>query len=324
MLYGRPMGKIEEKKKPVVRADLLWKELLESFLYSALKIFYPELYAAVDLDKPPIPLNRELRIPGLHKANREERILDLLMDIPLKAGGLIRTLLHVEVQGSGTKEPFHIRMHNYACAITLTQKRPFAAIAIRTTPQLPTEQLGYEMSCFGTRHTFIYPTVFIDQMNEQELLGKKENPVALAAVCVIRMLKAKRDEQKRYRYAGELLKILKSAGYSVDTAIRLMQFIEGMTGLNTARLKSALKNELEREIMGMLGEVKDVATVRTPLLRQALRNAAKEIFRAEGKAEGEVERKLKDARRMFSHGIGIDIISDVTELSEEEIRNLQN
>jgi hypothetical protein len=159
-------------------------------------------------------------------------------------------------------------------------------------------------------------------MDEQGLLEKKGNPVALATVCVIRMLKAKRDERKRYQYAQELLKLMKSAGYSIETTIGLMQFIEGMTGLSTAKLKSALKNELEQGIMEMLGEVKDMTTVQTPLLRKALRNAAKEIFRAEGKTEGDVERKLKIAEKMLSRGMGIDVIADVTELSEEEIHKL--
>jgi hypothetical protein len=322
MYSSRYLRRMEEeaKQKAIIRADLLWKALLESFLYPALEIFYPELYAAVDLDKSPIPMNREFRVPGLHKANKEGKILDLLMDVPLKTGELLRILLHLEIQGAGTKEPFHVRMHNYACAITLIQKRPFAALAIRTTPQGKAEQLSYEMNCFGTRHTFTYPTVFIDQMDEQALLAKKKNPVALATVCVMRMLKAKRDEKKRYQYAKELLKLMKSAGYSVETSIGLMQFIEGMTGLSAKNLKSALKNDLEQEIMEMLGEVKDMTTVRTPLLRKALQNVAKEIFRA----EGEAERKLKDARRMLSHGIGIDVIADVTELPLEEIRNLQN
>jgi hypothetical protein len=314
----------EEKKKPAVRADLLWKELLESFLYPALEIYYPELYAAVDLDKPPVLLNKELRVPGLHKANKEEKILDLLMDVPLKTGELIRILLFVEVQGGGSKASFHIRMRDYACVITLTQKRPFAALAIRTTPKGKEEQLTYEMNCFGTRHTFIYPTAFVDQMDEEDLLAKKENPVALATVCVIRMLRAEKDERKRYQYAKELLKFMKDAGYSVETTIRLMQFIEGMTGLSTAKLKSALRNDLEQEIMKMLGEVKDMTTVRTPLLRKALKKAAQDIFRAEGKNEGETERKFKDARRMLLRGIGIDVIADVTELSEEEVRSLQN
>ena len=93
----------KRKKDTRIPADLLWKELLESFLYHALFIFYPQLYAVVDLEKPPIFLNKELRVPGLHKANKESRILDLLADLPLKTGEMVRLLLHVEVQGAGTR-----------------------------------------------------------------------------------------------------------------------------------------------------------------------------------------------------------------------------
>jgi hypothetical protein len=318
MFYGTLRRLKEEKmKKSVIRADLLWKELLEFFLYSALEIFYPELYAAADLDTPPIPLNKELRIPGLHKANKEEKILDLLMDMPLKTGELLRILLHVEVQGAGTKEPFHIRMHNYACVITLTQKRPFAALAIRTTPQEQEEKLTYEMDCFGTRHSFIYPTVFLDQMDEEDLLAKKKNPVALAVVCAMRMLRAKKDEKVRYQYAKDLLKTMRSAGYSADTTLRLMQFIEGMTGLSTSKLKNALENEMEQNIL--FEEAKNMETVQTPILKKILRKMAKKAYRDEATTDA----KLEDARRMLSRGMEVDVIADVTELSEEKIRQLQ-
>jgi hypothetical protein len=240
------------------------------------------------------------------------------MDLPMKTGDLLRTLILVEAPG--TKEPYHIWMLNYACAMALTQKRPFAALVIRTTPREQEEQLSYEMDCFGTRHTLTYPTVFIDQMNERDLLAKKNNPVALAAICTKRMLKAKKNEDKRYLCAKELLTTISGTEYSVETCIALMQFIEGMAGLNTPRLKRALKNDLEQGIMEKLREVNDMRTVRTPILRTALRNAAQEIFRAEGKAE----EKLETARRMLSRGMGIDVISDVTELPEEEIRGLEN
>jgi hypothetical protein len=238
------------------------------------------------------------------------------MDLPLKTGDLIRILLHVEVQGAGTREPFHVRMRDYACVITLTQKRPFAALAIRTTPKKQAEELCYEMNCFGTRLLFRYPTVFIDQMDEQGLLAKKKNPVALAVICAMRMLKAKKDERKRYRYAQELLALMKTSGYSVDTAVSVMQFIEGMTGLETVKLKNELKKDLEREINELLGEVKDMMTVQTPILRKVLKKKAQEAFKTEG--------KLEAARRMLSRGMTIDVITDVTELSEEKIRNLQS
>jgi predicted transposase/invertase (TIGR01784 family) len=103
-----------------------------------------------------------------------------------------------------------------------------------------------------------------------------------------------------------------------------MQFIEGMTGLDTPKLKKALENDLEREISETLGEAKDMMAVQTPILRKVLRKKAQEIFRAEGINEGEKKGKLKDARRMLSRGMKISVIADITELPEEEIRNLQS
>jgi hypothetical protein len=323
-VYYRTLRRLEqereERKKSLVRADLFWKGLLESFLYPALEIFYPELYAAVDLEKPPIPVNRKSRVSGIHKASKGERNLNLLMDIPLKTGELLQMLLYVEVQEAGTKEPLDIQMHDSACAITLTRKRSFAALAIRTIPQRQAENLTYEMNCFGTRHTFTYPTVFIDQMDEQSLIAKKGNPVALAAVYAKWISKAKRDERKRYQYAKDLLTAMQGAEYSEDATLGLLQFIEGMAGLRTTNLKSALKSDLEQEISKMLGKGKDMKIPQTPILRKILRKKAQETFLAEGKAEG----KLECARRMLSRGIELEIITDVTELSEEEIRNLRD
>jgi hypothetical protein len=129
------------------------------------------------------------------------------------------------------------------------------------------------------------------------------------------MLKAKRDERKRYQNAKELLKLIKSAEYSLETSIGLMQFIEGMSGLSTAKLKGALKKDMEQEITEMLGEVTNMA-VQTPILRKILRKKAQEIFKTEG--------KLEDARKMLSRGMEIDVIADITELPEETIRHLQS
>jgi hypothetical protein len=45
------------KSMPVVRSDILWKELLESFLYHALEILYSEIYEALDLFHATVFLN---------------------------------------------------------------------------------------------------------------------------------------------------------------------------------------------------------------------------------------------------------------------------
>ena len=195
----------------------------------------------------------------------------------------------------------------------LTQKRPFAALAVRTAPQSKTEKLSYVMDCFGTRHVFEYPTVFIDQLDEEHLLSMKENPVALASVCVKRMLQAKKDEKKRFLYARELLRTMKTAGYSVDTCIKLTQFIEGITNLSAINLRK----EFDKEMDGIFEETGPMQ-VRTPILRKVLRRKAKEWIRAEGKAE----EKMEIVHRMVARGMDIKDISSLTDVPEEEIRPL--
>jgi hypothetical protein len=71
-----------KKKKRTIRADLLWKELLESFLYFALEIFYPSLYEALDYEWPPVSsmIDWMGSIRGgfsinLHAAFRKEEII---------------------------------------------------------------------------------------------------------------------------------------------------------------------------------------------------------------------------------------------------------
>jgi hypothetical protein len=94
-----------KKKKRAVRFDLLWKELLESFFYAALEVFYPALYQVSDHNREPVFLNKELRIPGVRKG---QKVVDLLADIP--TGERVGMLLHVELQGAIHGEPFHVRM----------------------------------------------------------------------------------------------------------------------------------------------------------------------------------------------------------------------
>ena len=114
------------RKGSTIRADLLWKELLEYFLYAALEVFHPTLYEALDQDRNPVWMNKELRVPGTGKGMK---VLDMLVKVPLKTGDLASLLLHTELQGAIRGEPFHVRMYKYGCLITLRLGRPFTALA---------------------------------------------------------------------------------------------------------------------------------------------------------------------------------------------------
>ncbi|MDR1377612.1 MAG: hypothetical protein LBJ36_00965 [Synergistaceae bacterium] len=307
---------LREKKKPVIRFDLLWKELLESFFYAALEVFYPTLYQACDHSQKPVFLNKELRIPGVR---RGQKILDLLVDVPLKTGKKICVLLHVELQGEIRGETFHVRMYKYSCLIVLRMGRPFTALAIRTTPKGKSEELRYESQCFESRNTYDYRTVFIDQMDEEHLLKMTDNPIALAVLAASRMLKAGKSEKRRFEYAREMLRLLKSRGYSLEVRHKVSQFIEGVSSLSAKKLLE----DFEKEIDEVFEEVKSMP-IKTPIVEKVLKRKSYEWGVVEGKLEGRLESKKETALSMLAEGMIPDLISKITGLTVREIQNLRS
>jgi predicted transposase YdaD len=311
------------KKKPAVRFDRLWKDLLESFFYAALEVFYPALYQVADRDRKPIFLDKELRIPGARKG---QKILDLLVEVPLKTGGSAGVLLHVELQGEIRGEPFQVRMYKYSCLIVLRMGRPFIALAIRTTPKKKSEELRYEFQYFESKISYDYRTVFIDQMGEDRLLAMTDNPLAVAVVVASRMLKAGKSEVRRFEYGREMVRLLKTRGYPLEVRHKVGQFIEGVADLRAERLLE----EFEKEIADLFGEVASMP-LKTPIMEKVLKRKSYEWGRTEGILEGilegetrgKLEGKRETARSMLADGMAPDLIAKFTGLSVREVQDLR-
>ena len=78
------------------------------------------------------------------------------------------------------------------------------------------------------------------------------------------------------------------------------------------------KEEEQRYITDMMNDW-DIANAK----REACEEARAE-GRAKGLAEGEAKKQREIAKKMLSDGMGIDVISKYTSLSEEEIKSLQS
>ena len=285
-------------------------------MYQSLEIFHPELYKAADTGRNPVFLNKELRVPGTRKG---QRILDLLVDVPLLDGSTACVLLHCEVQAANGREnePFNIRMFKYGCLIMLRLARPFTALAIRTTHRGAEEKLSYDEECFGSRQVYLYKTVFIDELNDEKLLSMKENPVALAVMAAKHMLNAQRSEQKRFEQGRTLLRILKERGYSVDDRMKVAMFVDGVMGLSSEKLMEEFEGELDK----LLEEV-NTMPVETPVMTRLFKRKSYEWGVADGEARGERLKALDTARKMLSRKMDIATIADLTELSEDDIQSL--
>jgi predicted transposase YdaD len=313
----------KRKKKPAVRFDLLWKELLESFFYAALEVFYPSLYQASDHSRKPVFLNKELRIPGMRKGYK---ILDLLVDVPLKTGETVGVLLHLELQGEIRGESFHVRMYKYSCLITLRLGRPFTALAIRITPKGKFEEVRYESRQFETRIAYDYRTVFLDQLDEERLLEMEGNPVAVAVAAAIRMQKAGKNEKQRFEYGREMVHLLKSRGYPSGVRQKVIQFITEIANLSAEKLLV----EFNKEIDDLFEEVESMP-ITSPMVEEVLKKKSYRRGKADGKREGKLEGRLegrlegqkKTALLMLSDRMAPDLISKFTGLSVKEIQDLR-
>ncbi|GHS92698.1 hypothetical protein AGMMS50276_01160 [Synergistales bacterium] len=334
---------MHKKREPAVRIDLLWKELLESFLYSALEAFYPELYKLTDTTKKPVFLNKELRIPGSRKG---QKIVDLLVDIHLKTGEIKCLLLHVEIQAKIRGESFNVRMYKYSCLIALRLSRPFVALAIRTTPKGNAEEIGYETRFLESESVYKYRTVFIDRLNEEELLNMKHNPLAISTLAAVRIAKAGRSEARRFEQAKEMIRLLKVYGFPLDVRMKVGFFIEGLANFSLERFLKKFEEEFE---ISCEEGGKDM-TVTTPIVKRVLEKKARKWIRDEGKLEGKIEGKLEGkiegklegkiegklegkiegayekalevARSMLARNMPRDLISEVAGLSIEELNQL--
>ncbi|GHV40187.1 hypothetical protein FACS1894187_20880 [Synergistales bacterium] len=314
---------MRKKRKPIIRIDLLWKELLESFLYSALEIFYPELYKLTDTTKEPVFLNKELRIPG---SRRGQKIVDLLVDIHLKTGEIKCLLLHIEVQGTIRGEPFNVRMYKYSCLISLRLPRPFVALAIRTTPKGATEETCYETKFLDSETVYKYHTVFIDKLNEEYLLKMKHNPLAISTLAAVKIAKAGKSEAKRFEQAKEMIRLLKMYGFPLDVRMKVGFFIEGVLNLSLENLLKDFDEEFD-----VLCEERNEDMYIPPIAKRVLTRKAREWVRDEGKIEGKLEGKIEGAyekaldvaRSMLADAMSADLVSKFTGLSVEELNRLR-
>jgi hypothetical protein len=141
--------------------------------------------------------------------------------------------------------------------------RPFIALAIRTTPKKKSEELRYESQNFESRTVYDYRTVFIDLLDEERLLEMTDNPVAVMVVAAARMLKAGKSETRRFEYGREMVRMLKSRGYSLEVRHKLGQFIEGVVDLSVEKLLE----EFEKEIDDLFKEVESMP-LKTPIVEK--------------------------------------------------------
>ena len=294
-------------------SDALWKDLIERFFYQMLKRAVPPLYRDADTSKPVRFLDKELR-QVIKRVGEKAKVADYLVDVPLKDGTDTWILLHLEVQGKSGGD-LALRMYHYRSLIFVMHKRPMAALAIITDDRPKGENIYYTENLYNTSIDYRYNRLVLKELNDNELITS-DNPFDLALFAAKKSLIHKNDENRRYLYQKELIKLLKNRSWSHDDIYDLFLFIDQIIALKDENLIADIRKDGDE-----LWEGEDYMPITTA--ERAERTYTHRGYRM-GIEKGERQKALETARKMMSRGMDIATIADLTGLSEEDIRSLTN
>ena len=314
--------KIKKKAQKQPDYDSAWKDIIEEHFEPFLEFFFPHIHKDIDFSKSPEILSNELRriVPSGKVGKRRA---DVLVKVFLKDGTqqCICVFIHVEIQG--TRKPgFMERIFVYYYRIFEKYREQGAEIislAILTDEDENYRPNEYYFQRWGFEHRMKVPLVkIIDYKNKKELREKLEtsvNPMSLAVRAQLKSFEAKKgDNKKKYDIKRELIRLYYSHGYDARYIRSLFHFIDLVF-----RLPESFDKKLGDEIIQLEEEYKMPYV--TSWERIAKKEGKKEGKR-EGKREGKKEGKLETARELIKRGVDINIITEATGFSREELEKL--
>ena len=162
----------------------------------------------------------------------------------------------------------------------------------------------------------------IDFKNKKELREKPEtssNPMAMVVKAQLQRYELKKaDNKKKSSVKWELIRQCNESGYSKDDIRVLLKFIDWLI-----RLPEGLNRQLSRKIEKLEEDYK------MPYVTSWERIAKKEGVKIGeergvkiGEERGVRKEKIETARRLLNRGVDINMVADVTGLSQKEVEAL--
>lgn len=175
-------------------------ELFQEFI----EFFAPSLSEQIDFTKKADFLQQELYQQIIQKKGKN--YADLIVKVFLKNGEEKFILVHIEVQAIGG-EAFAERMFRYFYRIYDKFNVEVYAIALLTDATYQSHNEKFNYSFHGTELTYRYNT-YKFHGKDPEKLKQSSNPFALAVTAGIYASKSKNNEEKRYKFKEELIKLI--------------------------------------------------------------------------------------------------------------------
>ena len=254
---------------------------------------------------------------------------DRLAKVFLKTGEEIWILLHIEVQGYHDKD-FSERMFQYFYRVYDKYQKKIISIAIFTDENRNYKPKEFKYDYYGTKLNYEYNVYKILEQDEEEL--KNSNNIFSKVILTgLYLLKSKDSKlELMYKYKKELMRFLLKLAYNKEKIKDLLSFLDGILFLDNKEKELEIIDELsktgvERE-MGLSIEnapnyyLWEERGINMGLTIGEARGEARGV--TIGEIKGELKKAIKSAKKMIEMGMEISIISQITELTEVEIKEL--
>lgn len=302
--------------------DGLWKALIEELFQEFMHFFALDLYQEIDFSKGAEFLNKEFP-PGIIK-KKGRVVADQIVKVHLKCGQEKWVLIHIEVQGEGSKD-FAKRMFRYFYRIYDKHNQEVYAIALLTDLKQPKNANHFHYEFYGTKVDYTYNVYsFPDQKIEK--LKDSSNPFATAVIAGIYANKAKKDINQRYTFKRKLMiQVLQISAQPEDTRTylsALFHFID-----NLLQMPKDLTTRLKEDIIPYLGEEASqqmLADKRNPSQTLAeIFAELKEEGMEKGIEKGKKETIVHIVEKLVREDFSNEQIAKITELELEEVVKLR-
>jgi predicted transposase/invertase (TIGR01784 family) len=163
-----------------------------------------------------------------------------------------------------------------------------------------------------TRHTFEFGTVkLLDFHPHEAALSQSDNPFAWITLAHLKTQATKRNPQSRKTWKFTLMRQLYERGMSSKDIRNLYEFIDWTM---------MLPEDLD---MAFWQELKTFEEEQKVTYITSAERFGKQIGRAQGLEEGQAKKATEVALKLLEKGMDLATIAEVTELSIEQIQQLQ-
>jgi hypothetical protein len=309
---------------PISQADLLWKDLVTEFDTDFILFFFGKiLHDSIDFSVAPVFLEQEFN--DVFTGNEPtKKITDKIIRYRLKNGKIKIIILHIEFQGQFDKN-FPERMFWYFMYIaTMYKTTDITALAIYTGTRKPKVYNCFTMSNFGTKLTYEFNTYIIRQQKVAALLAS-DNPISVAVLAALYMIKAGNDDFQRYEFKKKMVEVALMKNFDKQKSFRLLNFVRHLMTLPES-LETAFKEFTQSP---KIEEKMPIDKETLMLFGGRAFAEIQEEGRKEGREEGRQEGREQEREHLIIHfwqstGYPVEKIADVLGFNVPYVKSVIN